>query len=61
MANTIKIIERPHCYVCGKEATEIDYLDGPDFYMCDGCYSEWHTRCFKLLEQMKEEKHTEKQ
>lgn len=56
MAKIIKLKTKPHCYVCGKEIGEEDIIEGPDLPICDACFNEWQSRCYKLLDQMKEEK-----
>lgn len=54
------MIENPHpkshCYCCGKEVSEYDVIEGPDLPICADCFTEWNTRCYELLETMKEEK-----
>ena len=55
MAKIIKLKPKPHCYVCGKEVGEDDFIDGPEIHICWDCLNKWQERCYKLLEQMKEE------
>lgn len=56
MAKIIKLKPKPHCYVCGKEVDDDDFLDGPEIHICWDCLNKWQEGCYKLLEQMKEEK-----
>lgn len=56
MAKIIKLKPKHYCYVCGKEIDEDNIIEGPDIPICDDCFVEWQTRCYKLLEQMKEER-----
>ena len=57
MGRIIKIKTAIRCYVCGKEIGEDDIIDGPDLPICNKCFNEWQNRCYKLLDQMKDEAH----